>query len=116
MLIDFERGFNSLSLTFLYKTLSFFNFSQNFIHWIKTLNCSTIKTQSTSFIKQIETLFYGFIWDDKPDKIKRATLTQNYTNSRLKMMDFQNFLRGLQLTWIRRILIHPYSQWNNVLN
>ena len=38
MLIDFEKAFDSLSWNFLYKTLSFFNFGQNFIHWIQTLN------------------------------------------------------------------------------
>ena len=70
---------------------------------------------SPNFVKQIETLFYGFIWDNKPDKIKRVTLTQNYTNGGLKMIDFQNFLRGLKLTWIRRIVIHSDSQWNKLL-
>ena len=38
MLIDFEKAVDSLSWTFLYKILSFFNFNQNFIIWIKTLN------------------------------------------------------------------------------
>ena len=38
MLIDFEKAFDSLSWIFLYKTLSFFDFGQNFIDWNKTLN------------------------------------------------------------------------------
>ena len=38
MLIDLEKAFDSLSWNFLYKTLAFFDFGQNFIDWIKTLN------------------------------------------------------------------------------
>ena len=37
MLIDFEKAFDSLSWTFLYKILNSFD-SENFIKWIKLFN------------------------------------------------------------------------------
>ena len=38
MLIDFEKAFDSISWQFLYKTLSFFGYSDSFINWIKLFN------------------------------------------------------------------------------
>ena len=47
MLIDFEKGFESLSWKFLYKTLKFFGYDQNFIKWIKLFN-----TDITAYVMQ----------------------------------------------------------------
>ena len=38
MLVDFEKVFDSISLTFLYNTLQFFDYSKKFIDWIKLFN------------------------------------------------------------------------------
>ena len=38
MCIDFEKAFDSLSWNFLYKVLSFFGYSNNFIKWVKLFN------------------------------------------------------------------------------
>ena len=38
MLIDFKKAFDSLSLTFLYRVLNSFGYSQYFIKWIKLFN------------------------------------------------------------------------------
>ena len=40
MLIDFEKAFDSVSWSFLYKTLKFFNFQEGFIGWIRTVNAN----------------------------------------------------------------------------
>ena len=70
---------------------------------------------SPSFITKIESLFYSYLWYDKPDKINRVTPTQNYSNGSLKMIDFKHFMSGLKLTWIQRIIIYPDSQWVKLL-
>ena len=38
MLIDFEKVFDSISWTFLYNTLKFFGYCNNFINWIRLFN------------------------------------------------------------------------------
>lgn len=38
MLIDFEKAFDSVSWSFLYKVLHFFGFGNNIIKWVKILN------------------------------------------------------------------------------
>lgn len=48
-------------------------------------------------IKEIEKLIYKFIWDSKPDKIKRATLIANYEQGGLKMIDVSSYFKMLKL-------------------
>ena len=38
MLVDFEKAFDSISWKFIYKTLQFFGYNSNFIHWIQLFN------------------------------------------------------------------------------
>ena len=38
VLIDFEKAFNSISWSFIYKVLSYFGFGNNIIKWVKILN------------------------------------------------------------------------------
>ena len=38
MLIDFEKAFDSISWKFMYNTLEFLGFGENFIHWIQLLH------------------------------------------------------------------------------
>ena len=38
MLIDFEKAFDSVSWSLLYRTLKLFNFQESFIRWIRTFN------------------------------------------------------------------------------
>ena len=38
VLLDFQKAFDCISWTFIYKTLSFLGFSQNYLKWIKLFN------------------------------------------------------------------------------
>ena len=55
---------------------------------------------------QLTTLkkMYVCIWDNKPEKIKRNTLIQNYEAGGIKMMDIRKFIQSLKITWIKRLL------------
>ena len=43
-------------------------------------------------IKKLETLFYNFMWDEKPDEIKREMIVQNLEDSGLNMPDVKQFI------------------------
>ena len=47
MLIDFEKAFDALSWTFLYRVLNSFGYSKDFIKWIKLFN-----TNITAYVLQ----------------------------------------------------------------
>ena len=75
---------------------------------------TTLPSPKESFLKEINTLLYKFIWNDKPDKIKRNLLIQNYNNGGLKMIDLVKFIRALKITWIRRLLSSQQASWKSL--
>ena len=64
-------------------------------------------------IKRIEKIMYNFLWDGKPETIKRDILTENYDKGGLKLIDINMFINSLKISWIKRIL---ESENNGILN
>ena len=60
-------------------------------------------------LKDINHLFYKFIWQNKPDKIKRDTLQQPFIRGGLGMVNIEHFLKSLKLTWLRRTIRESLS-------
>ena len=48
-------------------------------------------------IKEINGMFYNFVWNDKGDKIKRNVMINDYDKGGLKMIDIGSFNRSLNL-------------------
>ena len=71
----------------------------------------TCPTGGTKYIKELEKKFYTFLWEGKPDKIKRINLTQNYQKGGLKMINLSLFIKAMKSTWIRRIVKSTNSPW-----
>ena len=46
---------------------------------------------------------FDFVWDGKPDKIKREILIQSYENGGLKMTDIDIFIKTIKCSWIKRV-------------
>ena len=65
-------------------------------------------------LRELETLFYKFIWDSKPDKIKRSTISKHYYNGGLNMIELNNYISGLKATWIRRVYRNINAPWVSV--
>ena len=54
-------------------------------------------------IKDINVMFYNFLWNDKGDKIKRNIMINDYSEGELKMIDIVSFNRSLKATWIKKV-------------
>ena len=61
-----------------------------------------ISPNDTSGIKKS---IFSFIWNKKPDKIKRNIMCQDYTNGGLRAPDPDILFKSLWLAWISRLLI-----------
>ena len=55
-------------------------------------------------IKEVNKLFYTFLWNEKGDKIKRDIMINDYSNGGLKMIDIQSFNKSLKATWVKKYL------------
>ena len=49
-------------------------------------------------------MLYDFLWDGKPDKIKRDIAKLKLEKGGLNMIDIDFFDKALKLTWIRRVI------------
>ena len=58
---------------------------------------------SQATIKKIERMLYGFLWNNKPDPVKRLKLIQKYELDGHKMIDLTSFIHSLKLSWITRL-------------
>ena len=54
-------------------------------------------------IQKLNSEIFSFIWDSKPDKIKRSTLYKDYKNGGLRMINLECFLNSLKASWLKRI-------------
>ena len=58
---------------------------------------------SVNCTKELEKMFFHFIWGGKIDKIKRSKLIQSYSLDGLKMIDVNSFIKSMKLTWLKRL-------------
>ena len=49
-------------------------------------------------------LLFKFLWDNKPDKIKRKEITLPSNQGGLNMIDIEFVIASLKITWLRRLL------------
>ena len=54
-------------------------------------------------IREINDLFYSYLWNNKGDKIKRSVIISEYEKGGLKMVDIATFNKSLKTTWIKNI-------------
>ena len=55
-------------------------------------------------VKEINNIFFKFLWDGKGDKIKRDVIIGNYSDGGLKMIDLYSFNKALKSTWVKKYL------------
>ena len=68
-------------------------------------------------IKEINKLFFNFLWNGKKDKIKRSIMINDYPEGGLKMIDIASFNKSLKATWIKKYLDSGNrGKWKNFFN
>ena len=83
---------------------------------ISSLNhlLSSIPSPSKQFISQLNQLMCSFIWDDKPHKISKRQITNNYIEGGLQMINMENYIMSQKLVWIK-CLFTSESLWVKLL-
>ncbi len=69
-----------------------------------------------NFFKRLNSTFYNFIWNNKPDKIKRSIIISNFEEGGLKMIHIESFSKSLKMYWIQKLLDDSItSEWKTLL-
>ena len=68
-----------------------------------------------ALIKELEHIFYKFLWNSGPDRIKRKIIVKNIACAGLRMVELRSFIKALKLSWLRRILQQSKQmEWINL--
>ena len=57
-----------------------------------------------TFLKTIERIFYNFLWNGGPDRIKRIVIVKNLKAGGLRMVNISEFINALKISWLRRVI------------
>ena len=71
---------------------------------------SVLPCFDTQLLNKVEQLFYQFLWDGKPDKIKRRVIIGPVSKGGLKMMDVKMQSDAVKLNWVKRWRIASESE------
>lgn len=58
---------------------------------------------SADYLKTLNDLIFKFVWDGKPDKIKRSQMIQDYDLGGVKLPHVLTHLNALKVSWVRRV-------------
>lgn len=76
----------------------------------------TLPNPPSSFILELNSILYNFIWNDKPDKVKRQTIINPIHLGGLKVIHLESFIHSLKITWIKRYLSESNGVWKIFLD
>ena len=77
---------------------------------------TSLPAPCTILLRKLNNLLYSFLWDDKPDKIKRKFVTNSYLHGGLNMVDIDTFIKCQKLTWVKRLIQTPNAPWAKLLS
>ena len=65
---------------------------------------SALPNPDEKYIKQINEMFFNFIWQKPIGNVKRDTVVKDYFNGGLKMTNIKAFISSMKGVWIRRVV------------
>ncbi|XP_060586418.1 uncharacterized protein LOC132742114 [Ruditapes philippinarum] len=64
-----------------------------------------------SIVKEINTMIFKFLWDNKQEKVKRATLIGNKLQGGIDMLDLDSYITSLKLKWVKALTDESEANW-----
>ena len=69
-----------------------------------------------NLVKNLNKLFYSFLWNSGPDRIKRKFIVKDIEKGGLRMIQIDSFITALKVTWLRRHILQPDCSWSSLSN
>ena len=67
-------------------------------------------------LNEIDKMFFNFLWNTKPARIKRSTIINNYTEGGLKMPDIYCIHSAHKMLWIKSLVEEGRQKWKTLGN
>ena len=70
-----------------------------------------------NILKKIDKVLFNFLWNKKPAKIKRETITSNYVDGGIRMPDIFSVHVTAKISWIKRLISEEteHNKWTNLM-
>ena len=79
-----------------------------FIHLLKSI------LTPTSILSKIDKMFFDFLWNNKPSKIKRNTITNDFTEGGMRMPDIFKIHSVQKILWIKHLSDTRMKKWKTL--
>lgn len=63
-------------------------------------------------MKELEHIIFSFLWNNKPDKVKRTTMIANYEKGGLNMLDIPSYFKMLKIKWVTFLINAKDENWS----
>ena len=67
---------------------------------------SSLANPTDALFKTLETYFFQFIWNKKPDEIARKTLIRDYQKGGLRAIDVKLFCNAQKVSWMKSVYLN----------
>ena len=67
-------------------------------------------------IKELEVMFFKFLWNAGPDRITRKLVIKNLSSGGLRMSHIYSFIKALKISWLRRVIQQANNTTWYILN
>ena len=64
----------------------------------------SLPSPKTDIFKELNSLFFAYIWGNKRDKVSRKQMIQDYTVGGCRMIDIFTFAKSIKISWFRRMI------------
>ena len=82
----------------------------SFNHIFSSIPCSK------SWVDQLNKILFSFLWDEKPHKISKKQITNDYVKVGLKMTHLNNFIISQKIVWIKRLFTCSEDPWAKLVS
>ena len=69
-----------------------------------------------SFFEELNSIFFKFIWCNKPDKVKRNVMYNNISSGGLNMINMDVFNTSLKSKWVKMYLDYTGRPWKSLFD
>ena len=65
---------------------------------------TTLPNPPSDILNDIQNTFFRFLWDGKPDRVKRKVIINNIEEGGLKFIHIESFCKALKMSWVHKLL------------
>jgi hypothetical protein len=77
---------------------------------------SVLPNPGQNYLKDIDSLIFNFLWDNKPPKIKREVILQKANQGDLIITDIYIYSKSVKFQWIKKLLDSLFSSsWKDII-